>query len=304
MVICFTCKGRNDGIGAQACAIISVMVVAKAFGLEFVYTPMKYVAHYPHPNPTLTEKLLWCRAWEQLLNFSFENKLLAQTSGSRLHLDHKTITSHFKLDKYSNKFSTNLRPYNVYSTRETHDVLTKYHNHPNINEAWKFVLNRIRKGYARDRTNTPHFDKDPCTINITVHVRRGDATNISKRFVNHSYFVNVLESIVEQLHKIQKKYDIIVYSEGSVSDFPEFHKFKNIHYRLNDDQFDTLHHMICSDILIMSKSTFSYLPALLNNKGLIIYNPFWLLPPKPLEHVWIIPDKDGNLLFDTKMLRK
>ena len=47
MTAYITCKGRNDGIGAQACGIISIMVAAKAFGLTYVHTPMKFVAHYP-----------------------------------------------------------------------------------------------------------------------------------------------------------------------------------------------------------------------------------------------------------------
>lgn len=53
MTIYLTCKGRNDGIGAQACGIISIMVVAKAFNITFIHNPMKFVAHYPYDNPTI-----------------------------------------------------------------------------------------------------------------------------------------------------------------------------------------------------------------------------------------------------------
>lgn len=300
----FTCKGRNDGIGAQACGIISIMVVADAFGLKYVHTPMRFVAHYPYPNPTDSEKKLWCLGWEQLLNFGFETPLLTQTSGVRLHLDHKTIASHFKLNSQNNQLITDLLPNKVYSTREVHDVLTKFKDHERMAQAWKTVLNRIRKGYSRSRSDTPHFVRHEKCVNIAVHVRRGDSTNNARRFVDHSYFVNVLDCITKELTNAGKPYSIHIYSEGVRSDLPEFERFRGVDYRLNEDHFDTLHHLACADILVMSKSTFSYLPALLNDGGIVIYKPFWLLPPKPLEIEWISPDDDGKLIFDVNKLRK
>ena len=241
---------------------------------------------------------MWNLAWEQLLNFSHDNDLLEKTGGNRIHIDRKLIGTHFKHDINSNKLLTDFKDGHVYSTRELHDVLSKYQQHPEISTAWKNVLQNIRKGYSRDKNDTPHFcNKNEC-INIVVHVRRGDSTNNKRRFVNHDYFVNCLKCITHWLDSRMINYSIQIYSEGKKDDLQEFEIFNKLTYRLNDDHFDTLHHMICADILIMSKSTFSYLPALLNENGVIVYKPFWLLPPKPLESNWIIADDAGNLNED------
>lgn len=288
MTTYITCKGRNDGIGAQACGIISIMVAAKAFGLKYVHTPMKFVAHYPFPNPSLNELKFWTKAWEELLNFRFTHELLENTPGKRIHLDRKSMESYFDNQIFQKE--------TVYSTRDLHTIVTKYRDQESISDAWDKILPIIREGYSRDRNVVPHFVKD--RINIAVHIRRGDSTNNKRRFVEHDYFVNILKSIIDQLTERELDYTIQIYSEGCISDFPEFQEFTNLTFRLNDDHLDTLHHMICSDILVMSKSTFSYLPALLNRNGIIIYKPFWLLPPKPLEKNWIIAKENGECILD------
>lgn len=294
MSIYFTCKSRNDGIGAQACGIISIMVAAKAFGLSFVYTPLKHVAHYPHPNPTPSELRLWRIAWEQLLNFQHSNQLITQTPGQIEQLDHRNILKHFSINKH-NKLVCDFQKGKIYATREVHNVLTKFHDCPNIENAWSHVLKQIQYGYSRSRDDTPHFNRTDAAVNIAVHVRRGDSTNNQRRFVGHSYFVGVLDCITQYLESQNRKYSIQLYSEGKREDLPEFEKYTGLTYRLSDDHFDTLHHMICADVLIMSKSTFSYLPALFNRDGVCVYKPFWLLPPKPLENRWLVPDESGKL---------
>ncbi len=110
--------------------------------------------------------------------------------------------------------------------------------------------------------------------------------------MDDSYYISVLNDITTKLKQHDVDYLVHIYSEGDISEFKQFALLPysdNIYFHLNDDQFDTLHHFVCADIFIMSKSTFSYLGALLNKHGIIIYNPFWLLPPKPLEHKWIVP---------------
>lgn len=307
----FTCRDRSDGIGAQACGIISVMVLANALDYKFVYTPMKYIAHYPYSNPSETELKLWVIAWEELLNFEDHHPHLKNTSGHRIHIKKLNIDNYFSLNENNELVSSFLEGH-VYSTRETHTILSKFHDHPQIEKGWTTTLESIRHGYGRDRTDTPHFplsgdintNVNVKVVNICVHVRRGDSTNNQRRFVSHDYFVNVLESVTEFLQQQNRKYAIQLYSEGEREDLPEFERF-NVTYRLNEDHFDTLHHMVCADVLIMSKSTFSYLPALLNTHGLVIYKPFWLFPPKPLESKWIVAndnDDDVNNIIPQSLL--
>lgn len=306
---CITCKGRNDGIGAQACGIISVMVVAAAFNLRFVYTPIRYVAHYPSPSPSQTEKRLWKTAWENLLNFQEGNDLLIDTQGERKHITRKSIDLFFQKHKKTQELECIFKKNTIYCIKEVHSLLTELHQHPKIAIGWQKTLEKIQRNYNRSRDDTPHFTSN--AINIAVHIRRGDSINTKRRFVGHSYFAKVLDQIISKIEKsnhgtqddVCYQYAIQIYSEGSIDDFCEFRKYKNLTLRINDDHFNTLHHMVCADVLIMSKSTFSYLPALLNSKGTIIYNPFWLLPPNPLVKEWIVPDENGNCDFEISNYR-
>ena len=268
------------------------MVLAEALGLKYIHTPIRHVAHYPFPNPTKTELRLWRDAWEQLFNFGHFHTKLSSGKGNIVHINHKTLPGGIHCDKKTGKLRHNFTGNAIYATREAHDVLTKLHLHPKIIQSWKLVLEKVQKSYSRDRNDTPHFQhKD---VNIAVHVRRGDSTHNTRRFVEHQYFVNVLKSITTQLKAKKQTYTIQLYSEGHIHDLPEFQEFKHLTYRLNDDHLDTFHHMACADILIMSKSTFSYVPALLNPTGLIIYKPFWILSPGNTDR-WVEADEHGHV---------
>ena len=60
---------------------------------------------------------------------------------------------------------------------------------------------------------------------------------------------------------------------------------------LNGDARKAFLHLTQADVLVTSKSCFSYLAALLNAKGVIMFTQFW---HPPLREDWIILDKNGN----------
>ncbi len=291
-----TCRGRSDGAGAQACGIISVYVLAQAHGIPFVYTPIEHIAHYPHPNPSCSERRLWTQMWESLLGFESFTAPVRQDA-HLIELD-KT-PGVFGINNNSGQLTYTLTtsssgygytPNTVYCMREAHSILSKYQQHDSISQAWDNTIKQLRQFYRRDINITPHFIDG--YINIAVHIRRGDARNTARRFVDNAYYNDVLDDITDKLQHRDVPYLIHIYSEGHESEFQELTQRSDsdhIYFHLNDDPFDTLHHFVCADLFIMSKSTFSYLGALLNSKGVVIYNPFWLLPPKPLEHKWITP---------------
>ena len=132
----------------------------------------------------------------------------------------------------------------------------------------------------------PFFKQRSNAINVktnrtvVVHVRRGDVsmnypqTGDYYRYIPNSYFLDLLENI-------RKPNDhVIILSQRTES----FADFVNAGY---DVQLDTSvvqawKTMIESDIFIMSRSSFSYIPALFA-KGAIYYDEFW---NKPLAH-WL-----------------
>jgi hypothetical protein len=72
---------------------------------------------------------------------------------------------------------------------------------------------------------------------------------------------------------------------------------KNVQTIYHLDIFDVLDHLIHADLLVTSKSTVSYLPAIIN-KGIIIYEHFW---HAPLQH-WLDMEIDFRESLKNKLI--
>jgi hypothetical protein len=59
---------------------------------------------------------------------------------------------------------------------------------------------------------------------------------------------------------------------------------------INEKAIDCLRKLATADILIMSRSSFSYVGAILNRNGIVLYHPFW----HPAPSSWITVDPDGQ----------
>ena len=138
-------------------------------------------------------------------------------------------------------------------------------------------------------------------LNIAIHVRRGDILlgqqnknpNLLLRWQGNDYFINVLRNTLLNL-KIKKPIAIYLFSQGKIDDFAEFNQFENFHFCLEVNPIQSFLHMVYADILITSKSSFSYKPALLNNGIKVCPKDFWHGYPNTND--WIIADESGELL--------
>jgi hypothetical protein len=136
-------------------------------------------------------------------------------------------------------------------------------------------------------------------FNIAIHVRRGDIVigqenqnpNLLLRWQGNDYFEQVLSNVLENL-KNEKPIAIYLFSQGEVTDFPEFRKFENLHFCLEMNAQDSFLHMVNADLLITSKSSFSYKPALLSNGIKVCPQHFWHKYPQTED--WIMVDEKGN----------
>ena len=87
---------------------------------------------------------------------------------------------------------------------------------------------------------------------------------------------------------------VYLFSQGKKQDFPEFADFLNLHYCLDMGPIDSFLHMVNADLLITSKSSFSYKPALLNRGLKICPQNFWHGYPE--DPNWILADDTGAIL--------
>jgi hypothetical protein len=148
------------------------------------------------------------------------------------------------------------------------------------------------------------FDKK--YLNIVIHVRRGDIVigqhnknpNFLLRWQGNEYFVNVLRNVLSNL-KTEKLIAIYLFSQGKMEEFADFNQFKNLQFCLDVSSMDSFLHMVFADVLIISKSSFSYKPALLNNGIKVCPEEFWHGYPETND--WIMADESGDLLNDISL---
>ena len=122
---------------------------------------------------------------------------------------------------------------------------------------------------------------------VVAHIRRGDVDpcdpKTRDRYLTNHYYRSLLKSYADIDNDV-----INVFSEQkSIEGWDDFRS-----YDLKLDQPPTLawQAMMQADILILSKSSFSIVPALFNRRGIVVYTPFWV---EPLQH-WTIIDDDTD----------
>ncbi|MBC7845810.1 MAG: hypothetical protein H7Y10_04915 [Flavobacterium sp.] len=145
---------------------------------------------------------------------------------------------------------------------------------------------------------------DRKNYNIAVHIRRGDIMadfnnpNLTMRFLNNDYYDNVLKQVVENIIT-DKPINIYIYSQGKPGDFTEFNKYKNLIWCLDVSTQNSFANLVYADVIITSKSSFSYDPALISDGIKLCPKTFWI--PYPERKEWILCDDDGT--FDVDKLK-
>ncbi|MDQ8195937.1 hypothetical protein QEH59_15995 [Coraliomargarita sp. SDUM461004] len=135
------------------------------------------------------------------------------------------------------------------------------------------------------------FEKE--TLNIALHIRRGDIVNngqaidhLSARFQAVDYFERILQQIIDvsQSNKIR----VYLFSQGTKEEFKKLEVIHPLEYCLDMDPYQSFLHMAFANILVTSKSSFSYKPALLNRNLKIAPRDFWHSYPETDD--WVLID--------------
>ncbi|MGF7214970.1 hypothetical protein GGR92_001110 [Spirosoma lacussanchae] len=268
------------GIGHQMANWIAGYWFAKQFGLQY--------AHYPFSSP----------AWENLLGFSHNetdvDTLVRLEGRKKIYLP--------KFDEYNQADIEFIhRIIESYSNEKVVFVAEQdqfYHDQYGVIDELKekFYINEL---YHRSKLT---YTND--TFNIAIHIRRGDITsgrdqnsNLSMRWQDDDYFENVLSNVLDNL-SLNKPISVYLFSQGEKSNFASFDRFKNVNYCLHMGAQESFLHMVYADLLITSKSSFSYKPALLNKGVKVCPRNFWHGYPQTSD--WILAEENGA--FDVNLL--
>jgi len=151
---------------------------------------------------------------------------------------------------------------------------------------------------------------------LAIHVRRGELYAIfSDRMLPNSYYVSsalafqvVLKKldipfvcelytevptkpfvVTPQHHGIEGRIQADVTYDPAMNHLEDFDAIPNLEQFINISPIDTLERMATADALILSRSSFSYLAAILSTKCIVIYYPFW---HRALND-WLVADDNG-----------
>jgi hypothetical protein len=122
---------------------------------------------------------------------------------------------------------------------------------------------------------------------IVVHMARGRATPCVKEHLGFDpYLPNKhFQTLIDKYMKPNAR--VIIYSQQD--SFESFEEFRNKGYELHIEEpiGDVWKSILLADVVIMSRSSFSYAPAVVS-KGTVVYTPFWHTPLRG----WNIVGKD------------
>lgn len=151
---------------------------------------------------------------------------------------------------------------------------------------------------------------DSSMFNIAIHVRRtviiegkyikeSDESR-KRRWLSNDYYERVLMQVLNHIHPL-KPIAIYIFSTGKAEEFEEFKKNGEVHFCTDMDEYQSFAHLVFADLLITSKSSFSYKPAIISDGIKVCPGNFWHGYPKD-DDKWILCDDNGD--FDVQKLER
>jgi len=115
--------------------------------------------------------------------------------------------------------------------------------------------------------------EDPTMV---LHVRRGDVhpcdNNTYDRYLPNSHYLTLIDK-----YRTEDHHRVILHSEqhSRIEPWSDFDEIDGLELKLDTDPVETWRDILNADVYIMSKSSFSLVPALFSKASKIIYTPFW-----------------------------
>ncbi|HSE74551.1 MAG TPA: hypothetical protein VLB05_08565 [Dongiaceae bacterium] len=244
--ISVTCRGKNDGAGAQAIAAISAMTLARLTGCAYRHSPFTTMSH------TGGDRADWAQSWERFLNLGHGETpvppdaelvpLAAMVRDPDAHAGRAVVIAE--------------RVYRIARSRAWP-----------IHEQLRTILRR--RYWLSSKAGLPVHDDPPHGLTAAVHVRRGDVTaDHPWRYVADDRILRSIERLQAAVAAIGRPLRVDLYSEGDPADFAAFAR-AGCRLHIGTDAQETFHNMVAADLLVRAPGNFSELAGLLS-QGVVI----------------------------------
>lgn len=303
---------NTDGLGAQFQRILSVYCIARLFGTSYFHSPIVDFDEQMFKKMNSQSKLAILSDWNALISPKVTSNLATKTTFD-FTIGYLTPAKLNIIKMISRIFhiSVTLR---LWNPRLITDKM------PNCFEHGHDFLDPT----ISSQSYVEHKRGDP--LRIVVHIRQGELrlSQFQHRYLPFRYFEEILSIIIAEIRNRNMSFSLTIPVEPNMNNTfsgsaPEVIESitidsKNEFVTINDsgevklvfeklDESANPHlseavwqdsgssyldflEMLNADILIISKSSFSFTAGLLNKKGIIIYYPFWHSVPSK----WISGD--------------
>lgn len=258
----------QNGFGAQFQTIIyAILMTELVYKGEYIYTtPLLEEIYGEDESRKLEEVMNIKNSYKCIDKLQSENIITINFAESRQYVENN-------LDMcLTSKSMENIK--NLFNPNKDLNIFDK--NYTNISV-------HIRRPSIHNNIDIPsHF----CGIN---EYKPEDKNKINmefnERISNDDYFLKIINTIRDENKDSKLKFHIC--SEGTVEQFINFMN-DDIVLHLNETLEFTYNLMISADILVISKSSFSYPAALLSDGKIYYPSSFWCNP----SNKWIIINSD------------
>lgn len=297
-------ESMTDGAGAQLQRIISVYLVAKKYNVGYIHTGIKRISYNG-------------------LKSLEENKDDSEQVEIYNKLFHLPSTPYGKIDRSFKAFDISEDHIKEYNAQEGNTIFYVLHAGTLIQSNPSILQESVPVSLSYRSTIIGR------KLRIAVHIRRGELFVVdSDRMLPNSYYIGCIKKLSEILreiphefhihtevvtkptvitpahHGIENRINNSILISPSDNHLEDFEGIPNLIWRINECPIQTLKDMITSDIFIASRSSYSYIAAIIKKKG-VLFHPFWhALSPEwiPVTHESDIEENKDKIMNTIRSL--
>jgi hypothetical protein len=251
----------QDGTGAQYQRVIGIICIALRYNLNYVHTKIQTI--------------------ETCNGFEVDEKYINYTEEYFQFSKYFQNVESIKYDEIYEIFDPSIYEILCKNTQDKNILIqmcmpyTICDRQPSIYSNNMVLLRQIslRNGCF------PSLKKETTKKEIAIHIRRGDVDDINNngRYIPIHTYIKIIETLKSRC----KNSNITIYTEfNNIKNKNEFDVFKNnenITIKADIDPIQSIYEMSVADILVIGKSSFSYIAGLYN-KNTVFYFNFWHSP--------------------------